>query len=194
MKEQELTRSSEEKRKFLDEHFRYEVDMLYHSFVKLVEFQQASDQPSINMALETFIFHARNLMHFLYEDSRRKKRDARAYDFLPSKDVWRSARPKKTASLQMVEERVDPEMAHLTYKRPYGTPEKKQWPCGNILTDLIKVVNVFLEQLPDEYKINGLMYNRVVTGDKSPKLKSSYMSFPQISVINTSPPWTETWR
>ena len=49
---------------FLHEHIRYEIDMLFYSYLKLIDYLKIKDQLNINAFLEVFSFHARNLYDF----------------------------------------------------------------------------------------------------------------------------------
>jgi len=161
----------------LEEHFIYEVEMLCFSFKRIIEFKKfdeepaqyspystlvntpwvaqhtplASDPNNINMALETFLLHARNLREFFYNDNKRYDTDARAWDFLEEKNLWQKLRPAEMESMIEIRERAGKELAHLSYKRIYGTPPEKSWNTGETLSDLLKVVGIFLEHLSPKY-------------------------------------------
>lgn len=155
MKQMKINKKSinltdEEKRQFLEEHFSYEVIMLSFSANKLIEFNCIKDTYCTNMALETFLFHARNLMEFFYYD-KKYPTDARAYDFLKDKAEWEKIKPKETDSIEKIKDRSGKEIAHLTYKRIYGTPPEKKWDCSEIRKDILKIVNIFLDHLPEKY-------------------------------------------
>jgi hypothetical protein len=165
--------SEKDKREYFEEHFLYEVRMLLYSFEQLVTCQNVSDvsnrtltqvsTPWVdqfwgqsrngnagNMALETFLLHARNLREFFYTEPKFPD-DARAFHFFPDKNSWEKLRPNETASIEDVKKRANKEMAHLTYKRISGTPPNKNWNYGKILTDLLAVIKVFLDGVPKKY-------------------------------------------
>ena len=165
--------SEKDKREYFEEHFLYEVSLFIYSFEQLAmcpnivkEINQTSTQVSTpwvsqfgsqfrdgnsrNMALETFLLHARNLREFFYSD-RKRDDDARAFHFFPDKNSWEKLRPKETDSIRDIKNRANKEIAHLTYKRISGTPPDKNWDCGKILTDLLAVTKFFLDKLPKEY-------------------------------------------
>ncbi len=167
----------EDKKNYLEEHFIYEVEMLCFSFTRIIKFKKideepaqyspfstlvntpwvaqhtplASDPNNINMALETFLLHARNLREFFYNDNKRYDTDARAWDFLEEKNLWQKLRPAEMESMIEIRERAGKELAHLSYKRIYGTPPEKSWNTGETLGDLLKVVGIFLEHLSPKY-------------------------------------------
>jgi len=143
----------QEREAFLEEHFYYEVSMLIFAVHRLFEITHSGrrDQSSINMALETLLLHARNLREFFYAKPRRRD-DARPEDFVGDIDKWKRERPEETDLIKEVRERANKELAHLTYKRHYGIPPKKQWNYGAAQTDFLKVVKVFLENVPQRYR------------------------------------------
>jgi len=98
---QTINLTDEEKRRFLGEHFYYEVMMLMFCYDRMVEFQRARDAYSNNMALESFLFHARNLREFFYSKTKRPD-DARAYEFVESTDEWERVKPNETDSIEEV--------------------------------------------------------------------------------------------
>lgn len=139
----------EEKKRYLREHFYYEVKMLGFSIAKVIEFKRAKDQGSTNMALEDCLLHARNLKEFFYYKPHESY--LRAYDFVENKTKWGRDKPEKTHWIKEVERRADKELAYLAHGRIYGTPPEKKWNCGAIERDFLKVIKVFLDRLPGEY-------------------------------------------
>jgi len=170
--------TDEDKKNFLEEDFAYEVELLCFSFTKLIEFKNADgrypqsssyftdvstgwvppqyghqtvDRNNVNMALETFLLHARNLVEFFYTKHKKYSTDVRALDFFENKGSWIGSRPNLTGSLTKIRERAGKELAHLTYKRISGTPPEKDWSTGETVEDLVKVINIFLDRLPPKY-------------------------------------------
>lgn len=167
----------EDKKNYLEEHFIYEVEMLCFSFARIIDSKQIDEEPAqyslhstsistpwvaqhgeqandannINMALETFLLHARNLKEFFYNDNKRYDTDARAWDFLEDKNLWQKLRPAEMGSMIQIRKRAGKELAHLSYKRIYGTPPEKNWNIGEILSELLKVVDIFLDHLSPKY-------------------------------------------
>lgn len=139
----------EEKKRYLREHFYYEVKMLDFAAAKLAEFAP-TDIWNRNMALETFLLHARNLKEFFYYKP--CKPYLRAYDFVENETEWDRDKPaEKTHWIKEVEGRADKELVHLTHGRIYGTPPEKKWDYGTIQRDFLKVVKHFLDHLPEKY-------------------------------------------
>jgi len=164
--------TDDDKRRYLEEHFFYEVKMLMYSFEQLTKsskyggehrtsltdisppgIQQAWESGSrdalfLNMALETFLLHASNLREFFYGDRKRFPGEARSSDFL---DLWETLRPKESMEIERVKDRAGKELAHLTYERVYGTPPGEEWSYGKIFSEFLEVIRIFLKNLPEEY-------------------------------------------
>ena len=143
MKKDVTTLTDVQKKEFLAEHFRYEVDMLRYSADKLKQLE-GKGGVEMNMVVETFLFHARNLIEFFYNDSKKYPSDARAYDFFEHKEVWEQTRPPKSNEMDKVITRSGREMAHLTYLRISGTPPEKSWDCGQLTNEILEAVSTFL--------------------------------------------------
>lgn len=150
MKQDAYALTDQQKKEFLAEHFRYEVDMLCYSAYKLEQIG-GKIGADMNMALETFNLHARNLTEFFYHGSKKYQSDARAYDFFEDKKIWEAARPQKTSNIANLMTRTGREMAHLTYLRISGIPPEKSWHVDKLNYEILKVVKSFLENLPGIY-------------------------------------------
>ncbi|MBE3128417.1 MAG: hypothetical protein IMZ60_01930, partial [Actinobacteria bacterium] len=91
---------------FLHEHIVYEIDMLYYSYSELINYSKIREQLNINVFLEDFSLHARNLYEFFYNKGKKYKTDSRAYDFFNKKSDWLNILPKSSISKQQVYERA----------------------------------------------------------------------------------------
>jgi len=164
--------TDDDKKRYLEEHFFYEVRMLMYSFEQLTKssniggehktsftdvstpgIQQAWESGSrdilfLNMALETFLLHARNLREFFYGDRKRFPDDARSSDF---SDLWETLRPKESMEIERIRDQAGEELAHLTYKRMHGTPPGKEWSYRKIFSEFLEVIRIFLKNLPEKY-------------------------------------------
>lgn len=135
---------------FLGEHFWYEIDMLVYSVKTLAQSEQNHDQSGINMALDNFVAHGRNLLEFYYYTKIDSKDYARAEHFVDS-ETWEKIRPLKTELIKELERRASNEMVHLSFKRISGTPPEKTWNCGQCCKDLLVVTKKFLEILSEKF-------------------------------------------
>jgi hypothetical protein len=98
------------------EHVYYEVDMFFRTGRELVRLAAMPIEPMqkqfvVNVFLESFTIHMRNLILFLY-DGRRKPGDVLAADFLPP-NQWQTLRPTMTQTLIEARERAAREIAHV---------------------------------------------------------------------------------
>jgi len=141
---------------YLNEHFVYETNALCYAKARLVEINESEGrkQDEINMALESFLFHSRNLIEFFYYD-RDAKNYSRAFHFI-GRGKWLEERPQKTKLIEEVKDRANKEIVHLTYDRILGTPPEKKWDWPDAFSDLLKVIKTFLDLLPEEYCGNGI--------------------------------------
>lgn len=147
-------RSENERKKFLNEHFCYEVIMLLNAigeYAKACKSEGKKKQVYVNLAIEDILVHGRLLREFFYSEDRKKDDDAHPIDFVRDFSRWEAERPKETKNIMKMVERANKEIMHLTYKRHYGTPEKKKWYFGPIATDLCKIVQVFLKHIDKKY-------------------------------------------
>jgi hypothetical protein len=137
----------EDLKKFLDEHFTYEVEMVSYAIVSWKKYHQPFDQNGINMSLECLFFHGRNLLEFFYYKP--AKDYSRAPHFIDD-NKWKLTRPDKTKNVLELEKRTSNEVVHLTYKRMAGSPPEKQWDPIGCFKDLTIITKEFLNLLPDD--------------------------------------------
>ncbi len=98
-----------------------------------------------NAFIESFGVHIRSLLDFFY--SKGQEDDVVAWQFFASPTIWENARPLKSKEdLQKLKDRVNKEIAHLTYTRQ--TVKSKSWPFKEIQDDLNKVADVFCSLVP----------------------------------------------
>jgi len=164
--------TEDDKKRYLEEDFFYEVKMFMYSFEQLTKPSNIGEEhkasvtyiniPSIqralesgfgdafflNMALETFLLHARNLREFFYGDRKKFPDDVRSSDLL---DQWETLRPKESMEIERIRDQAGEELAHLTYKRMHGTPPGKEWSYRKIFSEFLEVIRIFLKNLPEKY-------------------------------------------
>lgn len=142
----------DQKRDFLSEHFFYEVVMVYESVLLLGKKGETSLN---NMALETLALHSRILLEFFYEEKKRGD-DSRAVDFYDEEIIWDSIKINIDDTRTLVNLRTNKEITHLTYKRINdGTPDKG-WLMQKHTVNILKVCNLFIENLPNKYLSDNL--------------------------------------
>jgi hypothetical protein len=128
------------------EHLTYELQMLVATFVRL---EGARDRETRNALIESFAIHARGLYESLLAEK-------------PGSDVIRASRfvddwaPADDPTLRNAKDRVDQEIAHVTYDRLAITLREKAWPMREIAEALLKVFRSFLDHLKPEHDNNAV--------------------------------------
>lgn len=142
----------EDKKKFLAEHFKYEVDMAFYLGIVLIK-NLYSDENVNSALLESSLFHIRNLIEFFYfeKSSKYKLDDSRATDFFDEDCKWEDIKPYIKVVIDFVVNRTGKEMAHLTYKRLEGNKETKTWRPVVYLKPMREIVLLFWDKLPSKY-------------------------------------------
>lgn len=107
-----------------------------------------------NALVEAFALHARVLCDFFYAPPEsRKPDDIAAEYYFPNPEEWIKVRPPiDKARIDAVRNRVNKEIAHLTYKRQMITPESKDWPITGIMQDLDRATDKFLDLVPSHLR------------------------------------------
>ena len=128
------------------ESLKYEVWMLW-SLANILATDNQGKGVIHNALLESFLIHARILIEFLYKNKPYKD-TVRASQYFTSDSPWKSIRPQKTELLEKTEKDAHKHLAHLTYTRLQG---KRGWPYIKIANDIKAVLQVFYENLPDDF-------------------------------------------
>ena len=149
-------RSIEEKKRFLNKFFLYEVDMLecMYKFHKNLFNCPVDKQFIENIIVEINLLHGRNLLEFFYYDNQKQDRET-ANEFLSEGKDWKKLRPPLTQSLKILQRRVDTETTHLTYKRIGGKPESKLWNFDEVYASLMTLFCLFAENVDKKYIDEG---------------------------------------
>jgi hypothetical protein len=125
-------------------HLCYELDMLWSTANAL---HAGVSQDTVRYALlESFIIHARNLIHFL-DPVNAKRSDVIADDLLDDPGEWQSARGELPERLAHVRQRANKEVAHLTYDRLLVTEATRGWNCRAIALEIKERFDRFAETL-----------------------------------------------
>lgn len=129
------------------EHIKYEIVMFQDS-AKLL--RQTKDQFLINVLLESFAIHARNIFNFFYSSEKKvKKDDVIVQDYINNKKAFNTSKTPKQ-KLKFILKKADKQVAHLTYSRNKYNKKTKPWNFGNIELDFEKTINAFINSLPKE--------------------------------------------
>ena len=98
-----------------------------------------------NAVLESFLVHARNLVHFFYPQNPFKT-DVLAEHYFES-GQWDSIRPEMPEPLEKIRTRANKELAHLTYERLSVMPKEKHWYFDEIHEAIIHLLRVFTDNV-----------------------------------------------
>jgi hypothetical protein len=123
------------------EHLVYEVQMARATAVGLAS-GLFPIGPLHDAVLESFIIHARNLVHFFFPQGAQAS-DVLAEHYFPTPKDWNSLRGELPPSLVRLRGRANKEVAHLTYDRLLVTSKAKSWNTLRILSDLDSLVAKF---------------------------------------------------
>jgi len=130
------------------EHLYYEVLMFYQTLILLA---QTHSQTEVNILLDSFAIHTRNLFDFFYPKKNTRPDDVLFADFM-GKSNWFSHNKTKKKDLFFVVRKADKQVAHLTYARNRYNPKTKPWPFVDIGQKMFKTLKAFYEELPNSYK------------------------------------------
>jgi hypothetical protein len=102
-----------------------------------------------NAILESFAIHLRSLLDFFYIDaSRAKPGDVLAEHYFPQPAEWHNAKPQLAPDeIARMKERVNKEIAHLTYERNRIAGIDWEWPIIQFKTHVIEALTVFLRRV-----------------------------------------------
>ena len=127
------------------EHPFYEMDQMIFCAIALRSEAEVL-APQVGFALaESFLIHARSLLHFFFDDHKRTPTDLLASDFVVDPTAWRAAYPSPSKLLEDFMVRVDAEVAHVTTLRKAGQPTQKAWDVQAILNALANTMKDFVD-------------------------------------------------
>jgi len=130
------------------EHLSYELWM-FNSLAQAMMSGVFGQSALNNAILESFTFHARALLDFLYAENSRPD-DLIAEHYFDTPADWLAIRRDKSELLKGVHKRVGKEVAHLTYARLGVTAEEKQWQFAQIFNEINGVFKIFLANVGKE--------------------------------------------
>lgn len=130
--------SSAELLKYADEHILYEIDMLNATTI----FNPSSIQVLINMRVESFGIHLRNLIDFFYNNIPQPD-DMVAAHFFSDETIKAMPLPIISESLKKAKVRVNKELSHLTTERIYGYSSEKEWDFFGLTRDINALLKNF---------------------------------------------------
>ena len=130
----------------------YESDMLMAT-ARLLASGTYAKSTLENVLLESFAAHARTLLHCFYPPAPGKGQllddDVIAKDFFDEPSAWEAVCPPLPAELVAIRERVNKELAHLTYTRIGITERDKVWPFMQIAAAFVPTLKAFAAHVPN---------------------------------------------
>ena len=123
------------------EHLYYEIWML----IEISKIKNISEQFFINITVESFAIHLRNLIIFLYPNKNSTKlTDVYAKDFFSDPQRWKTILPSLPQTLENARIRANKEVGHLTAERIAGTKDpKKSWKTKELTDEIIPILKLF---------------------------------------------------
>lgn len=133
--------TDDELRSYSGEHLFYEIEMLFN--ISQVDTSNLSSQFLMNVLVESFGLHLRNLITFLYPTRNQHNTDVYARDYFSDKDEWTRIAPSLSVTLAKARRRADKELGHLTTKRIAGFSDNKKWEMSSLTKELKPILQLF---------------------------------------------------
>lgn len=127
------------------EHVYYEVGTFFDINNKL-KFGKITDQASINIFLDAYIIHLRNLFNFLYPPKNIKDDDIIVYDYIADKKRYEIEKTKKR-EIKFILKKAHKQVCHLTYSRNRYSGTRKGWQWDIIGLMLHRSLSAFYNSL-----------------------------------------------
>lgn len=108
-------------------------------------------QLEVNILLDAFTIHARNLFNFFYSKKHANPDDILVFDYIKNCKVFNVHKTKKK-DLMFIVRKTDKQTSHLTYTRNRYNSKTKPWPFLEIGRKMHKTLGSFYNNLPDSYK------------------------------------------
>jgi hypothetical protein len=160
-------------------HVAYGLNQLAQAAERLAraEPDRIADPIIRNALIESFVGHVRPLMEFF--DSNAAKAhddDILAIDFFDDARTWFNLRPPPHTDLDGIRDRVNKQLAHLSYRRNGISEDDKRWPFVAIARALEPAATAFARAVPQS-RLGALWPEDVRGGDRS---NLSVTLFPRI--------------
>ena len=125
------------------EHVLYEVWMFFQTLELLLH---NPNQLEINILLDAFAIHTRNLFDFLYPKRNYKKDDIIIYDYIINRKNYERNKTLKV-DLKFIVRKADKQVAHLTYSRNKYNTKTKPWAFLEIGRKMHLTLSAFCKSL-----------------------------------------------
>lgn len=170
--------SIDDKRRFLNHHFYYEVHMLISAYEYVVESFSNNIQELRNISLENFALHARNVNDFFRKGNRNNniKDDAIAADFLKDDNNFESCINKYSEIIEYIRFKSNKQVSHLTYSRITFEKENKHWEIIKVISALLEMVILFINNLDKAYLFENIDMLKIEIDNLNNKYKLNIKS------------------
>ncbi len=140
------------------EHFYYEVSMMKLSlYIARKNFSDKIIQNNkMNIVLEIFLLHARNLLEFFYDKNDCKKDIAHVNHFLKSGIKWKKIQTKSNSWYKSLNKKINIYLSHMNYNRKIDIKEK-EWNLLELKKDFNNIIKVFLKNIDDKYLTGNIV-------------------------------------
>ena len=171
---------TEEELKAALKHLIYEIEMLKGT-MKHLEAEKDNKGVIYYALIESFAVHARALMHFLYPAGQIKEGDVIAKDFFRSTECLPLDCLNEPEGCFEARQRVNKEIAHLTYDRQLVASEEKKWFYNKLGNEILAIFYSFLRTLPPHlydksYHIPTKMRNDTTLVASTSAIESRFIS------------------
>lgn len=131
------------------EHIYYEIDQLYNTDALIGNNNATLDIAMKNAILESLLIHVRTLLDFFEKSTRRKKRSGDEQDDVLSSDYGFEA--TKLDINPNFRDRLNKDLAHLTYSRSQRSAEDWGWPMDKVAIPVLECSKQFCDYLISKY-------------------------------------------
>lgn len=135
------------------EHLYYEIEGFYNTALVLKSKKFILKQFDLNILLNSFAIHTRNLFDFFYpKNNNIKEDDMLVYDYISNYRLFNVKKTNKK-ELNFIVKKVNKQVVHLTYKRNrYSVKTNKGWDPADVMPGMTKTIIAFYNLLPNSYK------------------------------------------
>lgn len=125
------------------------LEHIYYEIAQLTETLIETDNGALNNALvESRLIHVRALLDF-FQKSKRSLMGRNELDDILSLDY--GFRPQPVNIPPTYQERLNKDLAHLTYSRSQRLPKDKPWPHDQVVLPILECSKLFSEHLISSY-------------------------------------------
>jgi hypothetical protein len=125
------------------------LDHIYYEIAQMIGTLRSTNDVTLNYALvESRLIHVRALLYF-FEKPNRAERKGKELDDVLSLDYEFPA--KDVGINEFYTNRLNKDLAHLTYSRSERTPTEKRWPNNQVVWPILECCDQFCQHLIVNY-------------------------------------------